>query len=339
MDFSLLNWFDVIIILIVAVSTLLAFFKGFIRTIFSFVNWLGTGFVTYLLYKPVNGFLSAQIGEGIPAMFISSIGLFIVVFIIFILISNIFVSILKGLRLGILDRTLGFAFGFIRGAVIVCLIFFSVTLSYKALSANSDAENGETDPEWLAEAQTNQLLRMGAGFMLSFMGEEMSNGGDMTAMFDGIKDNIADLSGGLMAGKSSDMPSSFTPKERELLKKLLASLPTETVDKIYANYGDENSLSENEKNDLFNDILAEYKQTKYAIDFDKRLSNEELSVIEKALKAYVVEDAAMDEEEASGNADNDQPTSDNEEKEAEDVGYKKHQLKQIDRLIDALDDE
>jgi len=119
------NWFDVIIGIIMIYSIIQCFLKGFSLSVISFMKWIFSLIVTIILIPK----FQPWVNEYIESEFINNIGIGIVIFI-----CTLFLTILIGKSIsrtitwtgvGSIDKTFGFLFGFFKGYV-VCICLFSI---------------------------------------------------------------------------------------------------------------------------------------------------------------------------------------------------------------------
>lgn len=148
-----LNIFDCVVIGIMALSCIIAFFRGLIKEILSLVAWIGAGVVTALYYAPVAAKMQGYFKSEAIAAGASAIGLYIVALIGFSLVNFIILkTIRQGEEKGMLDNTLGLVFGAFRGAFIVSLGFFLITVALPE----------KEYPEWISESVTHPYAEKGA---------------------------------------------------------------------------------------------------------------------------------------------------------------------------------
>ena len=106
---------DILLLVVMLVSALLAMVRGFMREIFSIISWAAAAVVTLYFYKRLVPIAKQYIYNDLIAtgavVGILFLGTLLVVSIITIKISD---AILDS-RVGALDRTLGFLFGLARG--------------------------------------------------------------------------------------------------------------------------------------------------------------------------------------------------------------------------------
>jgi membrane protein required for colicin V production len=118
-------WLDWVFVAMLATSTILALFRGFVREALSLVTWLAA-LLLALSFAPRMGYflfssfknLSVQYGAGFLIIFLA-------VLIVGMIINYFLGKIIRLSGLGFFDTALGAVFGFIRGA---CLVFIIIVL-------------------------------------------------------------------------------------------------------------------------------------------------------------------------------------------------------------------
>ena len=154
MDGLPLNLADISVALILLVSALLAFVRGFFREVMAIAAWVGAFFVALYGFTHVQPYAHDLIPIETVADLATGVGLFVVAVVIFSTISHALARGVKDSGLGAVDRSLGFVFGLVRGAVIVCLIFLIIQW----------AIDDEPKPRWIAEARALPLVEKAPGY-------------------------------------------------------------------------------------------------------------------------------------------------------------------------------
>ncbi len=121
MNFAIIDWVFSIIILIFAVSGLI---KGFIDNVFGKIAFVAGILLAYLFYTDIATRLLKDIKIPVVANIISFLLIFVVTFLVIKIIQMIVAKVFEWSILKSLDRTLGFIFGIVEGAAVVCLIVF-----------------------------------------------------------------------------------------------------------------------------------------------------------------------------------------------------------------------
>ena len=115
--------FDYLVIAIIALSGLIAFFRGFFQETLSLMLWI-IGFAAAMFLNP---YLDPYFTDYIDSPEIRKVLTIISVFIIIIFLGGWLIKLLRGLvhwsGMGGFDRILGVLFGFIRGVLLIMVIY------------------------------------------------------------------------------------------------------------------------------------------------------------------------------------------------------------------------
>ena len=155
-----LNVFDLIVIAVIVVSGLFALMRGLVKEVLSIVSWVGALFVALYSYDYVIPFAIKWIKPLWLAEAVTGVGLFVIALIVLGLISSALSGAVRKSSAGALDRSLGFLFGLVRGAVIICVAWLAVSW---AMPSSSDR------PAWLRDARTLTLVERGANLLASMV--------------------------------------------------------------------------------------------------------------------------------------------------------------------------
>ena len=178
---------DILVLIIVLGSMIIAFLRGFIREVLTIFGIIGGAVAAYiggpLLMPTMYGWLGITNEEEPQKLFdivpyplvadaLSYGAVFIVFVIILSIISHFIAEFAKNLGLGILDRTLGLIFGFVRGVLVLGLLY----LPFFYLVGDEQKE------EWFKGSKTQTYLEMTSSWIDQFIpkvepeeGEESDN--------------------------------------------------------------------------------------------------------------------------------------------------------------------
>jgi len=125
------TYIDAGVALILVISALLAYSRGFVREAMAIAGWIGATIVAFIfadVAQPlivqipgVGGFIGDSCELSIIAAFAAVFAVALVVASIF---TPLFSSLVQRSRLGGLDQGLGFLFGVFRGILLVAVAFF-----------------------------------------------------------------------------------------------------------------------------------------------------------------------------------------------------------------------
>jgi membrane protein required for colicin V production len=137
---------DVIVIVVVLMSAMLAMVRGFVREVLSIGSWVAAAAAAYLLYKPVLPLVTPYTTSTTVQAIVAAGAVFIVALIIATYITTKIADFVVDSRIGAVDRALGFLFGVARGVLllVVALLFFNWLVN--------------PSPTWVANAQTRPVL-------------------------------------------------------------------------------------------------------------------------------------------------------------------------------------
>ncbi len=116
--------FDIIILVLILISALFAFFRGFSLELLSISVWVISFFGSYAYGNNLINFFNKIINNILISSAISYIVAFLIIFVIFSFLTRKFSVFIKDSYVGLIDKSLGFIFGILRGYVIVSLCFF-----------------------------------------------------------------------------------------------------------------------------------------------------------------------------------------------------------------------
>lgn len=175
------NLFDMVFMTAALVFVMIAFFKGFVKEIFSLFGWLIALSVSYFGTPFVSHLLSSYSGNKMALDIASRTILFIVVFFLFSLLTSGTCRLFQSKIPNSIDKSLGILYG-IGKTVLIFSVIYSLTANfYSSLMGDKseDSDKFEEVPSWLSEAESSNLLKSTAVFIdpavKSFMGAITEN--------------------------------------------------------------------------------------------------------------------------------------------------------------------
>jgi len=213
-----LNYFDMVVIGIMFLSCLFAFFRGFVREILSLAAWIGAGVVTIAYFPSLSETLQPNFTKPMAAAIAATAILYVGSLIVFAIINHYLIKILKSSTgVGFFDNMLGLIFGALRGAFVISLGYFMLSLAIPASKR----------PDWLEQAQTREYAEKGA-IMLTKLAPDYLNkfanlqNGAVKSINDAKSDELINedsintdnqvqiiRGGSQTSGHTSDTPKSF----------------------------------------------------------------------------------------------------------------------------------
>ena len=153
---------DIILLLVMLVSGLLAMIRGFMREILSIGAWGIAALVTLYSYSRVLPMAKQYFNSDIVAAGVAVGGVFLLTLLIVSIITVRISDMILDSRVGALDRTLGFLFGLGRGLVIVVVAF----LFFAWLVPD------RSQPEWVRDAKSRVVLQSTGQWLISMLPDD-----------------------------------------------------------------------------------------------------------------------------------------------------------------------
>lgn len=137
---------DVIVIIVVLISAVLAMIRGFVREILSVASWLAAAAAAYLFYKPLLPLVQPYFESGTVATIVAAAAIFFVALIVASYVTMKISDFVIDSRVGAIDRAFGFLFGAARGVLlmVIALLFFNWLVP--------------NPPSWVADARSRPVL-------------------------------------------------------------------------------------------------------------------------------------------------------------------------------------
>jgi membrane protein required for colicin V production len=158
----LLNILDIVIVSIIAISSLIGVFRGLVRELMSLVGWIVSAWLAWryaYVFAPVFDSVIESSDVRKAASFIT---IFLVSLVLFALLSYFISKIMSKSALKGMDRTLGMLFGLLRGVIIIAVV---------AILIQSTQFAKET---WWTESMLKDYFLLIAAYGMSIMPAEVS---------------------------------------------------------------------------------------------------------------------------------------------------------------------
>ena len=149
---------DIAVIVVFLVAAAWGYSKGLVHGILFIGAWVGAVLITWYGY----GYARPYANELIRISFVADMSAIAVLFlgslVVLLLVSRWAAGQVRDSALGIIDRTLGFAFGAAAAAVLFSLAHIALGWILAP----------DEQPEWLAESRTLPLIAQGSDMILSY---------------------------------------------------------------------------------------------------------------------------------------------------------------------------
>ena len=213
------NLIDILVALIIVLSALLAFGRGAAREILGIGAWVGAGVATFFAFPHARPIARDLIPDSmLIADVVAGVAVFVVVLVILTIINQIISGRIQRSRGGALDRTLGFIFGILRGAALVCIAY----MLFGSVVPQSDW------PPWVDEARTLPYIKEGVAALQEVVPEEVAEEGTRhieETFEDGRERSVKELTEPVPADRQEeDGETGYSDRERNQLDGLSESV-------------------------------------------------------------------------------------------------------------------
>lgn len=134
-----LNYFDVVLLLVILLSSFLAFNKGLIRSVLSVVGWAASIVLTYQIFPYIEEILLRHMSQF--AVLVIGYGGVLIFFLLFFAVLNYAIFTAFGAVCGsTADKLLGCVFGVARGYVVVVLLFVAIIVAFGVLDGSGHSK-------------------------------------------------------------------------------------------------------------------------------------------------------------------------------------------------------
>lgn len=172
---------DAIVLTVLLISALIAFFRGFIRETLTILGVAGGLAVSYYGAPHLEPHMSGWLGVDpeadppqelfgvVPYTIVSTVlsygSIFVIVVIVLSLISHLLAESVKKLGLGAVDRSLGVVFGLVRGVFLIGVLYMPLHLYYQSNPDEKDAV--------FEQSRSHVYMEMTAGWLLTFFPDNL----------------------------------------------------------------------------------------------------------------------------------------------------------------------
>jgi membrane protein required for colicin V production len=153
----LLNYVDIAIVAIIALSAIVGLFRGLVREILSLVGWIFSIWIAWHYADQAAPLFASLIESADVRKAAAFVALFLLALVAFAVLSHLLVKLITSSALKGADRTLGLLFGALRGALIVAVLALLVQSMPLA-----------NEPLWQGSILKSYFLDM-AGYVISLL--------------------------------------------------------------------------------------------------------------------------------------------------------------------------
>ncbi len=144
------SYLDLGLIAVVLISAFLAMLRGFTREVLAIASWGAAAVAAIYLHPLVLPYVKPYIAKDVVALAVAAAAVFFATLIVVWLITIKVSDAIFDLKVGALDRSLGFLFGAVRGLLlcVIAFLFFNWLVPV------------QTQPGWVKTARMRPLLQV-----------------------------------------------------------------------------------------------------------------------------------------------------------------------------------
>ena len=197
---------------VLLISALVAFWRGFVKEVLLIVALVGAAAAAYKGYPLVQPYLQPYLEDERLAAGAAGALLFVVALVILSLVFGLIIKAVRSSEVGGLDRSLGFLFGLVRGALLIALAYLILVQFIPP----------EEHPEWVREAKAQPAMAYGAALLLRLAPPDMAarlapvEGERPRTELDAGRDIMR-----VLTPPDSDKETGYKPEDRRQLDRLL----------------------------------------------------------------------------------------------------------------------
>ncbi len=120
-----MNWVDIIILVVIAASAVLAFMRGLVREVMGIGAWVGAAIIAIWGGPDLEPRMLAWTGKPDWSAPLAYAAVFVGALILLSVVAGMIGGVVRGSMLGGIDRTLGVVFGLARGAALVMVAYIA----------------------------------------------------------------------------------------------------------------------------------------------------------------------------------------------------------------------
>ncbi len=142
-------YLDLGLIAVILISAFLAMLRGFTREVLAIASWGAAAVAAIYLHPMVLPYVKPYIEKDVLALAAAAAAVFLVTLIFVSLLTIKLSDVILDSKIGALDRSLGFAFGAVRGLIlcVIAFVFFNWLVPV------------QTQPDWVKSARMRPLLQ------------------------------------------------------------------------------------------------------------------------------------------------------------------------------------
>ncbi|SVD24310.1 uncharacterized protein METZ01_LOCUS377164 [marine metagenome] len=158
---------DLVVLGVVVLSALFAFYRGFVRETLAICGWVGAAFATVWLLPLGREYTREWIDLPWLSDFIAGAAIFLSALVVFWFFIHFIVSRVKDSPLNSLDRSLGLLFGVARGVFVLALLYM--------VASQAAWREEDSTPSWVLQARSLPMIDYAAILIVALVPEGTFN--------------------------------------------------------------------------------------------------------------------------------------------------------------------
>lgn len=154
-----MNPIDIAVVVIILLSAILAFFRGFVREFLSIAALVVAVIVAVAALPMAEPWVRQYLDMPPIDTIIAAAGVFLIALVILSVISHFIAKLVENSAVTPIDRSLGLLFGLLRGAVLVCVAYLLLLWFFPP----------PNQPDWMQEARTRPAVERGTQMLVSLV--------------------------------------------------------------------------------------------------------------------------------------------------------------------------
>jgi membrane protein required for colicin V production len=154
-----MNTVDAIVLTVIAISTVIAFLRGFVREVLTIGSWIGAALAVLYGFSYLKPTFEHYIKMKLAADLVCGFTLFLITLVLLSILSHVLARFVRGSALTAVDRSLGLLFGLLRGAILVSLAYMLIH---------------NIDPKLVEGARTESMMARGAQILHNMAPKEFA---------------------------------------------------------------------------------------------------------------------------------------------------------------------
>lgn len=201
---------DLIVIVVVALSALVALSRGFVREVLTLVAWLGAFVTAFYAFEPVRPMVLDVIRQDMLTDLATAAIVFIVPLIAFKILAGMIAGAVSSGPLGSVDKLAGLGFGALRGAALVSAAWLLAGMFLPP----------DRFPLWVQEARFLPQIEGGADLLRDLLPEDFESRARDAAVEVPLKADAVRDAAGLGTG---DGETGYSAEQLRQMNKLFRS--------------------------------------------------------------------------------------------------------------------